>query len=121
MGVEASFGGEEGVVPSGRSKEAHGIFVRNEAVFISLDVETAWEEVGVVQLSAEISRLELVRHINKKGKQKGKENVGADTATNIRRDPEVFNAYVKPSGDEEWCSRAISIHGLTPNLGGGIR
>ena len=108
-------------MPSGRSKEAHGIFVRNEAVFISLDVETAGEEVGVVQLSAEISRLELVRHINKKGKQKGKENVGADTATNIRRDPEVFNAYVKPSGDEEWCSRAISIHGLTPNLGGGIR
>ena len=102
-------------MPSGRSKEAHGIFVRNEAVFISLDVETAGEEVGVVQLSAEISRLGLVRHINKKGKQKGKENVGAGTATNIRRDPEVFNAYVKPSGDEEWCSRAISIHGLTPN------
>ena len=101
-------------VPSGRSKEAHAIFNSGDFVFISLDVETAGEDVGVVQLSAEISRLELVRNIKTKGKYKGKVEVGGDTATNIQRDPEVFNEFVKPAGDHEWSAAAIAVHGLTP-------
>ena len=66
-GVTARSGWEENGVPSVRSKEAHDLLNRNEAVFISLDLETAREEVGVVQLSAEISRLDLVQHQNEKG------------------------------------------------------
>ena len=94
-------------VPSGRSKEAHAIFNSGDFVFISLDVETAGEEVGVVHLSAEISRLELVRNVKTKGKYKGKIDVGGDTATGIRRDPEVFNEYVKPAGDQPGCKEHI--------------
>ena len=68
----------------------------------------------MVQLSAEISRLELVRNIKTKGKHKGKVEVGGDTATNIQRDPDVFNEFVKPAGDQEWSAAVIAVHGLTP-------
>ena len=53
-------------VPSGRSKEAHAIFHSGYFVFISLNVKTAGEDVGVVQLSAEIIRLELVSQCENK-------------------------------------------------------
>ena len=40
-------------------------------VFISLDVETARKEVGIVQLLAEIFCIDIVCHNNSKGKKKG--------------------------------------------------
>lgn len=89
------------------------MFNRNEAVFVSLDVETAGEEVGVAQLSAEIFRLNCIPTKNKKGKNKEKINIGADTATHIRRDPEVFKKYIKPEGNAEWCPRSVQVHHLT--------
>ena len=61
MGVVATSGGEGNSVPFGRSKETHDLLNRNEAIFVSLDFETAGGEVGAVQLSAEISRLDLVQ------------------------------------------------------------
>ena len=39
----------------------------NEAVFISLDLKTAGEEVVVVHILEEISRLDLVQHKNEEG------------------------------------------------------
>ena len=89
------------------------MFNRNEAVFVSLDVETAGEEVGVAQLLAEIFRLNRIPTKNKKGKNKEKINIGADTATHIRRDPEVFTKYIKPEGNAEWCPCSVQVHPLT--------
>ena len=103
-----------GVVPSGRSKELHALLSTNDVVFISLDLETAGEEVGIVQLSAEIFRLDINCHKNTKGKKKGEINVRADTATNIRREPETFDEYVKPDSVDGWCSRSTAVHHLTP-------
>ena len=81
-------------VPSGRSKHAHELFNNKDIVFISFDLETAGEEVGVIQISAEIFCLDLVRNKKTKGKHKGEINQEGDTATNVRRYPEVFNKYI---------------------------
>ena len=64
-------------------------------VFISLNVETARKEVGIVQLLAEIFCMDFIRHKNTKEKKKGEITVGADTAMNIRQEPETFDEYVK--------------------------
>ena len=103
-----------GVIPSGRLTELHGLLSTKDVVFISLDLETAGEEIGIVQLLAEIFRMDIVCHKNTKGKKKGEINVGADTATNIRREPETFDEYVKPNGDEGWFTRSMAIHHLSP-------
>ena len=81
-------------VPPGRSKHAHKLFNNKDIVFISFDIETAGAEVGVIQIFAVIFRLDLVRNKKTKGKHKGEVNQEGDTATNVRRDPEVFNKYV---------------------------
>ena len=52
-------------------------------------------------------RLNLVRNNNTQGKYKGQINNARDTATNIRRDPELFNEYVNPESDLEWCPQAM--------------
>lgn len=39
--------------------DAHDIIVNQKAVFLSLDVETGGELAGIIQLSAEISRIEI--------------------------------------------------------------
>ena len=54
-------------VPSGQLKEAHDVLNRNEAVSISLNLKIARDEVGVIQLSAEMSRIDLVQHKKEKG------------------------------------------------------
>ena len=55
-------------VPKGRSKEAHELYNSGDFVFISFDVETGGEDVGVIQISAEIFRLDLVRNKKTTGK-----------------------------------------------------
>ena len=101
-------------MPKGRSKETHELHNKGEVVFISFDVETAGEQVGIVQISAEVFRLNLVRNKNTQGKYKGEINSARDTATNIRRDPEVFNKYVQPKSNIEWCREAMKVHKLYP-------
>ena len=102
-------------VPKGRSKETHELHNKGEAVFISFDIETAGEHVGIVQISAKVFRLDLVRNKNIQGKYKGQINSARDTATNIRRDPEYFNTFVKPESDLEWCSKAMRMHKTHPH------
>ena len=51
-------------VPKGRSKETHELHNKGDVVFISFDIETAGEQVGIVQISAEVFRLNLVRNKN---------------------------------------------------------
>ena len=51
--------GESIPIPSGRSIAHHHI-ADNKAVILSLDIETAGEYVGIVQLSCEIVRFTLV-------------------------------------------------------------
>ena len=68
-----------------------------------------------MQVSAEVFRLELVRNIKTHGKYKGQVDAAGDTATNISRDPDVFNKYVKPDNDLEWDQKAMDTHKLTPN------
>ena len=65
VGVSAAVTGEAtekegGDVPKGRSKLVHDLLNRSDAVFISFDLETAGEDVGIVQVSAEVFRLDLV-------------------------------------------------------------
>ena len=93
-------------IPSGRSI-AHHEFLGTKTVLISLDLETAGEYVGIVQLSAEICCLELIRHMNNKGKDSFK-----DTAEKIERNPNTFNKYVNPGDGMDWCTVAMGIHGL---------
>ena len=101
-------------VPKGRSKEAHELYNSGDFVFISFDVETGGEDVGVIQISAEIFRLDLVRNKKTTGKYKGQINEAGDTASNIRREPEVFDEYVKPTSDAEWNEKAMETHHLHP-------
>ena len=60
-------GWEGGGVPSGQTKDVQDLLNQSKAVFISLDLKTVGEEVTVIQLSVEMSRLNLVQHKNKKG------------------------------------------------------
>ena len=80
-------------------------FARGEAVLLSLDIETAGEYVGVVQLSAEISRLDITEKEGSNTK---------DEAGNVRREGETFNQYVNPETDLEWDQPCMDVHGLHP-------
>ena len=102
-------------IPSGKSKEFHGLLTTNDVVFICLDLKTTGGEVGIVQLLAEIFCMRINYHKNTKGKKKGEINVGTDTTTNIRRELETFDEYVKPNSVEGWCSRSTTIHHLSPS------
>ena len=90
-------------IPKERSR-AHHLIAAGKAVFLSLDIEHAGEYVGVIQLSAELFRLDLLPN-----------GTGArsDTAANIRRCVDTFNKYVKPESSMEWDSKAVQTHGLT--------
>ena len=92
-------------IPSGRSI-AHTKYSNREAVLLSLDIETAGEYVGIVQLSAEICRLDLVPRAGSNSK---------DEAANVRREGETFNEYVKPETEYEWDKACTDVHGLHPN------
>ena len=83
-------------------------------VFILFDLETGGEDVGVVQISADVFRLDLIRNKRTSGKYKGQIDAAGDTASNIRRDPEVFDEYVKPTSEAEWSEKAMEKHNFTP-------
>ena len=100
-------GGDKYKPPKFRSI-AHPFFSAKKAVLLSLDIETAGDAVGIVQLSAEISRV----HLQPTGSSSTK-----DTATNITRDTNIFNAYINP-GEEKadfWTEASRHVHGLHPS------
>ena len=96
---------DDPLIPRERSI-AHHCFTTGKAVLLSLDIEHAGEFVGVVQLSGELCRLDLI--------QKGT-SARSDTAVNVRRHPVTFNKYIKPDSEMEWDHHCVATHGLTPN------
>jgi hypothetical protein len=91
------FGGDN--VPKGKSI-GHHIFNNQKAVFMSFDIETAGEIVGIVQISAEIIHLKM----NAQGRKK----VGSTRADAIERVRDMFNSYVNPEFHQEyWDQRSI--------------
>ena len=64
------------LVPKGRSKETHKLHTKGEIVFVSFNIETAGEQVGIVQISGEVFRLDLGTRTHKastKGKSTARE------------------------------------------------
>ena len=96
------------------SKETHELHNKGEIVFISFDIETTGEQVEIIQVSAEAFRLDLVRNKNTQDKYKGQINSSRDAKSNIRCDPELFNEYVNPESDIEWCPQAMEKNHLYP-------
>ncbi len=71
----------------------HHSFAGWNYVLLFLDLEHTGEYVGVVQLSAELSWMELV--------PKGTYTC-SDTVKNIQREASTFSRYAQPEGDMEW-------------------
>ena len=92
---------------------AHHLFVANKVVFVSFDIETGGEYCGILQMSAEIVRLEVTPKLLEKGKNKGKPSNSKDYPVNVRRESTTFNKYVKPHEGAIWDIRASAIHGLS--------
>ena len=82
---------------------AHEHISTKKAVYLSLDIETGGENCGILQLSADISKLKI--HLT--GTSEGK-----DTMTDIRRDATTFNKYVNPGINEIWSDVASAVHVL---------
>jgi hypothetical protein len=101
---EAEFDGDE--VPKGRSI-AHSIYNNKLAYFISIDIETGGEYVGIVQLSAQLCIVKQTAN--------GSSTV-KDKAESITIAPDVFDSYVNPNKPPGlWDKRAIAVHGIAPN------
>ena len=86
-------------------------------MFVSLDLETGGENCGIIQISAEIVRLELSRVQGKAAKDT---LAGVSRGTAFYRDEddapsELFNEYVNPGEDAEWAPAAVNevSHGLS--------
>ena len=95
---------------------AHHLLTQKKMVFVSLDLETGGEICGIIQLSADIVRVELKR---------GGVTYAKDSLTTVQRgegtfeeclNPEgtVFNEYVNPGKDAEWnAAGGVELHNLT--------
>ena len=100
-------------VPRGRSK-VHRLLKEKKLVFLSLDLETGGESCGIIQLSAEIVRVELKRG----GKSAAKDTLagltrGTGTFHEVSNPGAgLFNEYVNPGDDAEW-NTAGAVHGLS--------
>ena len=71
-----------------------------------LDIEVGGEYCGLVQMSAEIVRADLLPTGSSKTK---------DTAANVQRDPNIFDKHIRPSDDALWDEHCTAIHGLHAN------
>jgi len=87
--------------PKGRSI-AHHFISSGKAVYISLDMETGGEYCGIIQLSAEMARMEI---------REGR-GVGNDKADATTRIPTKFNEYINPGECAIWDDNVTKIHGL---------
>ena len=94
----------------------HHLFKEKKIVFVSLDLETGGENCGIVQLSAELVRLDI--------KPEGEKQVAKDVLAGVEREGttynessnpggQCFNEYVHPGEDAEWSSSATQVHGLS--------
>jgi len=95
----------------------HALLEEKKLVFVSLDLETGGENCGIIQISAEIVRLELSRVQGKAAKDT---LTGVSRGTAFYRDEddapsELFNEYVNPGEDAEWAPAAVNevSHGLS--------
>eukprot|EP00956_Cyclotella_meneghiniana_P034425 scaffold104733_cov38-Cyclotella_meneghiniana.AAC.2 len=93
--------------PRGRS-EAHHLLCSEKAVFISFDTEIGGEYAGIIQLSAELSRLYIERPYKKSIYSK-------DTLEEVYREPETFNKYVNPGRGVHFEEHCVAVHGLHPS------
>ena len=101
---------DDATVPSERSK-AHYQILNEKAVFMSFDIETAGEFGGIVQMSAEMFRLNLVPGRNA-GKKDNAISKRKDTAANVVRDPDTFNKYINPEARAIWHNLARQVASL---------
>jgi len=80
-----------GDVPRGKLI-CHSLYTKNKLVFIRFDLETDGERCGIIQISAQIFRI-----------------------NNNEAEVNVFNEYVSPGREAVWSDQAcIASHGLSP-------
>ena len=92
-------------IPRGRSIAHHAI-KDEKAVVLSLDVETAGERAGIIQISGELAQLFL----QPTGKSTTNDTLGA-----VYREPITFNRYVN-SGEGVWFEEHhVACHGIHPS------
>ena len=94
-------------IPKSRSI-AHDHFEGNKVDFVSFDIETGGEFCGILQISAESDRIEVVPTITSKSPSPNK-----DTAKVIKREGSVFKEFVRLEEGAIFDSHATAIHGLT--------
>ena len=87
---------------------AHHHLRAGKVVFLSFDIETGGEFCGILQLSAEIARIELLPTTTAKGVVSST----GDTASSIRRESGTFNSFVNPGEGAIYGEHAVAIHGL---------
>ena len=83
---------------------------RKGTVYVSFDIETGREYCGILQLSAEMVRVELRPVETKKGS-----SATMDYASLVSREALTFNQFVKPGEGAIWNDNVTSIHGLHQN------
>ena len=86
---------DDPTIPKTRSL-AHHQFMDHKVVFVSFDIETGGEFCGILQMSAEMVRMEVNQTIVQSGSNKGNPSPNKDFPTNIERVSNTFNKYVKP-------------------------
>jgi hypothetical protein len=90
------------IIPKGRSV-AHFLFYNKRAHYISFDIETGGEYVGIVQISAQVIHLTLTA--------KGS-TITKDTAE-CEVEDDIFDSYVNPKVSPAlWDDCSIAIHGI---------
>ena len=106
-----------GEAPKVRGRSiGHHLFKQDKLVFVSLDLETGGENIGITQISAEIIRPKLKRE----GKNTAKDSlvepvVWGTTQFNEDSNPggTLFNEYVNPESDAVWNDEAMELTGLS--------
>ena len=96
-------------IPKGRSI-AHHDMARKGTAYVSFDIETGGEYCGILQLSAEVVRVELQPVETKKGP-----SATIDYASLVSREALTFNRFVKPGEGAIWNNNVTSIHRLHQN------
>ena len=92
---------------NGRSILYHH-FVQKKVVFLSFDTEVGGEYCGIVQMTAELARVDL----NQTRTKKGTISPNKDFSSNVRREPATFNHFIKPNDGALWDEQCTRIHGL---------
>ena len=81
---------DDGNIPKGRLIAHHNIR-SNKLAFISFDIKTGGQYCDILQLSAEIVRIELSPKVTAKGG-----TIDGDSAANVSWNADAFNSYGNP-------------------------